>query len=91
MICKGLKDFQSDRMYAPNQQAFRPLRNLHTWLLAKTAEAGAAAEVLLRMLEYALRKMESERRLATVPPLAYHLDGLKLLDDLLGDADLWED
>ena len=55
MICKGLKEFQSDRICALNRQAFRRLCNLHTWLIAKTAEAGAAAEVLLRMMDDALK------------------------------------
>lgn len=56
IICKGLKNFQSDRMYVLNRQAFPRLCNLHTWLLAKTAEAGVAAEVLFGMLEYALKE-----------------------------------
>ncbi len=35
--------------------------------------------------------MEGERLLATLPLLADHLDGFQLFDDLLGDANLWED
>jgi len=56
MICRGLKEFQSGRMFNPNHQALRSLCNLHAWLLAKTAEAGTVAEVLLQMLAYALKE-----------------------------------
>ena len=56
VICRGLKEFQSGRTFNPNQQALKSLCNLHTWLLAKTAEAGTVAEVLLQMLEYPLRE-----------------------------------
>ena len=56
VICRGLKEFQSGRTFNPNQQALKSLCNLHTWLLAKTAEAGTVAEVLLQMLEYPLKE-----------------------------------
>ena len=35
--------------------------------------------------------MESDRLLVIFPLLADHLNGLKLLNGLLGDADPWED
>ena len=53
-ICRSLKEFQSDCVGSLNDRMPRSLCNLHTWLVAKAAEAGAAAEVLLRMLEHAL-------------------------------------
>jgi hypothetical protein len=54
-ICRALKEFQSDCVDSLNDRMPRSLCNLHTWLVAKVAEAGAAAEVLLRMLAHALK------------------------------------
>jgi hypothetical protein len=53
-ICGTLKEFQSDCVDNLNNRMPRTLCNLHTWLIAKVAEAGTAADVLLRMLELAL-------------------------------------
>jgi len=54
-ICRALKEFQSDYVDMLSRRMPRSLCNFHTWLVAKVAEAGIAAEVLLRMLEHALK------------------------------------
>ena len=54
-ICRALKEFQSDYVDMLGRRMPRSLCNFHTWLVAKVAEAGVAAEVLLRMLEHALK------------------------------------
>lgn len=54
-ICRALKQSQSDYVDMLSRRMPRSLCNFHTWLVAKVAEAGVAAEVLLRMLERALK------------------------------------
>ncbi len=54
-ICRALKEFQSDYVDMLGRRMPRSLCNFHTWLVAKVAEAGVAADVLLRMLEHALK------------------------------------
>jgi hypothetical protein len=55
LICAGLRGFQTDCVENLRARSPMSLCNVHTWLIAKSAEAGAAADVLLRMLEHALK------------------------------------
>lgn len=58
-ICRALKEFQSDYVDMLSQRMPQSLCNFHAWLVAKVAEAGVAAEVLLRVLEHALKNDSS--------------------------------
>jgi len=53
-LCAFLKEFQSECVQSLNHRLARTLCNFHTWLVAKLADAGAAADIFLRMLELSL-------------------------------------
>ncbi len=55
LVCTHLKRYQTDCVEDLRARSPQSLCNVHTWLVAKSAEAGAAADVLLHMLEHALK------------------------------------
>ncbi len=54
LICTALKKFQSDCIQKMNDQKPQSLCSVHTWLVAKSVDAEAAADILLGMLDLAL-------------------------------------
>ena len=53
-LCAFLREFQSKCVQNLNHRLARTLCNFHTWLVAKLADAGDAADVFLRMLDQSL-------------------------------------
>jgi hypothetical protein len=60
-LCAFLKEFQSECVQSLNHRLARTLCNFHTWLVAKLADAGAAADIFLRMLELSLEADSSRQ------------------------------
>jgi len=56
LLCTALKGFQSSCVQTLNHRKAQTLCNFHTWLVAKLADAGAAAEIFLRLLEHPLER-----------------------------------
>ena len=61
-ICTSLKEVQSDYIRSLDRRVAPRLCNFHTWLVAKLADAGTAADVFLCMLERPLEEGSGHKK-----------------------------